>query len=77
MTVAPEIHADLITPLGAYFRLRAGERAGFLLESVEKGRLGRHSLLGTGSRIVTFEGFLLRSAGGTAAAAGCSTRRIR
>jgi len=55
MTVAPEIHADLITPLGAYFRLRAGERAGFLLESVEKGRLGRHSLLGTGSRIVTFE----------------------
>ena len=55
MTVAPEIHADLITPLGAYLRLRAGERAGFLLESVEKGRLGRHSLLGTGARIVTFE----------------------
>jgi anthranilate synthase component I len=55
MTVAPEIHADLITPLGAYLRLRAGERAGFLLESVEKGRLGRHSLLGTGSRLVTFE----------------------
>jgi anthranilate synthase component 1 len=55
MTVAPEIHADLITPLGAYLRLRAGKRAGFLLESVEKGRLGRHSLLGTGARIVTFE----------------------
>jgi anthranilate synthase component I len=55
MTLAPEIHADLITPLGAYLRLRAGERAGFLLESVEKGRLGRHSLLGTGARIVTFE----------------------
>ncbi len=55
MSVAPEIHADLITPLGAYLRLRAGERAGFLLESVEKGRLGRHSLLGTGARIVTFE----------------------
>jgi len=55
MTVAPEIHADLITPLGAYLRLRAGERAGFLLESVEKGRLGRHSLLGTGTRVVTFE----------------------
>jgi anthranilate synthase component I len=55
MTVTPEIHADLITPLGAYLRLRAGERAGFLLESVEKGRLGRHSLLGTGARIVTFE----------------------
>jgi anthranilate synthase component 1 len=55
MTVAPEIHADLITPLGAYLRLRTGARAGFLLESVEKGRLGRHSLLGTGARIVTFE----------------------
>jgi anthranilate synthase component I len=55
MPVAPEIHADLITPLGAYLRLRAGERAGFLLESVEKGRLGRHSLLGNGARIVTFE----------------------
>jgi anthranilate synthase component 1 len=55
MTVAPEIHADLITPLGAYLRLRAGERGGFLLESVEKGRLGRHSLLGTGTRMVTFE----------------------
>ncbi len=55
MTAAPEIHADLITPLGAYLRLRAGERAGFLLESVEKGRLGRHSLLGTGTRVVTFE----------------------
>jgi anthranilate synthase component I len=55
MTQAPEIHADLITPLGAYLRLRAGSRAGFLLESVEKGRLGRHSLLGTGARLVTFD----------------------
>ncbi|HEY7560925.1 MAG TPA: anthranilate synthase component I family protein [Gaiellaceae bacterium] len=54
MTTAPDIHADLITPLGAYLRLRAGERASFLLESVEKGRLGRHSLVGAGSRLVTF-----------------------
>jgi anthranilate synthase component 1 len=54
MTAAPEIHADLITPLGAYLRLRAGSRASFLLESVEKGRLGRHSLVGAGSRTVTF-----------------------
>ena len=54
MTQAPDIHADLITPLGAYLRLRAGTRAGFLLESVEKGRLGRHSLVGTGERLVTF-----------------------
>jgi anthranilate synthase component I len=55
MTQAPEIHADLITPLGAYLRLRAGSRAGFLLESVEKGRLGRHSLIGTGARLVAFD----------------------
>ena len=48
MSQAPDIHADLITPLGAYLRLRAGARAGFLLESVEKGRLGRHSLVGSG-----------------------------
>lgn len=54
MTTAPEIHADLITPLGAYLRLRAGSRASFLLESVEKGRLGRHSLVGAGARTVTF-----------------------
>ena len=54
MTHAPDIHADLITPLGAYLRLRAGTRAGFLLESVEKGRLGRHSLVGAGARLVDF-----------------------
>jgi anthranilate synthase component 1 len=55
MTIAPDIHADLITPLGAYLRLRAGARAGFLLESVEKGRLGQHSLVGAGARLVTFD----------------------
>jgi anthranilate synthase component I len=54
MTTASEIHADLITPLGAYLRLRTGARAGFLLESVEKGRLGRHSLVGAGERLVDF-----------------------
>jgi anthranilate synthase component I len=54
MAHAPDIHADLITPLGAYLRLRAGQRAGFLLESVEKGRLGRHSLVGAGARLVEF-----------------------
>jgi anthranilate synthase component 1 len=55
MTTASEIHADLITPLGAYLRLRTGARAGFLLESVEKGRLGRHSLVGAGGRLVDFD----------------------
>jgi anthranilate synthase component 1 len=54
MSQAPDIHADLITPLGAYLRLRAGTRAGFLLESVDKGRLGRHSLVGAGGRLIDF-----------------------
>jgi anthranilate synthase component 1 len=53
MTIATDIHADLVTPLGAYLRLRRG--ASFLLESVEKGRLGRYSLVGSGRRLVTFE----------------------
>jgi anthranilate synthase component 1 len=55
MTIATDIHADLVTPLGAYLRLREGEAASFLLESVEKGRLGRYSLVGSGSRLVSFE----------------------
>ena len=38
---------DLLTPLGAYLRLRGAGRASFLLESVEQGRLGRHSLIGS------------------------------
>ena len=54
MTIATDIHADLITPLGAYLRLRAGREGSFLLESVEKGRLGRYSLVGSGARIVSF-----------------------
>jgi len=54
MTIASDIHSDLITPLGAYLRLAAGGGAAFLLESVEKGRLGRYSLVGRGARIVDF-----------------------
>jgi anthranilate synthase component I len=54
MTIASDIHADLITPLGAYLRLAAQGGAAFLLESVEKGRLGRYSLVGRGTRIVDF-----------------------
>src|SRR5712671_1996225 len=50
-----EIATDLLTPLGAYLRLRDGARAAFLLESVERGRLGRHSFVGRGSRIVGFD----------------------
>jgi anthranilate synthase component I len=55
MTIATDIHADLITPLGAYLRLRDGREGSFLLESVEKGRLGRYSLVGSGARLVSFE----------------------
>jgi anthranilate synthase component 1 len=47
-----DIATDLITPLAAYLRLREGARGAFLLESVERGRLGRHSFVGRGSRIV-------------------------
>jgi anthranilate synthase component 1 len=49
------LNTDLITPLGAYLHLRDGARAAFLLESVEQGRLGRYSWIGSGSRLVTFE----------------------
>jgi anthranilate synthase component 1 len=54
MTIAPDISTDLVTPLGAYVRLRREGRAAFLLESVERGRLGRHSLVGCGSRLCYF-----------------------
>ena len=49
------ITTDLLTPLGAYLRLRGSGRASFLLESVERGRLGRASWIGAGSRLVTFD----------------------
>ena len=49
------ITTDLLTPLGAYLRLREGAAASFLLESVEHGRLGRHSFIGSGTRLVSFE----------------------
>jgi anthranilate synthase component 1 len=52
MTVTTDIATDLLTPLGAYLRLRAGARGAFLLESVERGRLGRYSFVGCGSRLV-------------------------
>ena len=51
MTSATEIATDLVTPLGAYLRLRREGRAAFLLESVERGRLGRNSLVGCGSHL--------------------------
>lgn len=50
-----EIATDLLTPLGAYLRLRERAAGAFLLESVERGRLGNSSFVGCGSRLVTFE----------------------
>src|SRR5690242_20913482 len=55
MNALTVISTDLLTPLGAYLRLRERGRASFLLESVERGRLGRHSFVGAGSRVVGFE----------------------
>src|SRR4051812_33288215 len=49
-----EIPTDLLTPLGAYLSLRESAGGAFLLESVERGRLGRHSFVGAGSRLVSF-----------------------
>jgi anthranilate synthase component 1 len=48
-----EIPTDLLTPLGAYLNLREGAGGAFLLESVERGRLGRYSFVGAGSRLVS------------------------
>ncbi len=55
MTPTAAIPADLLTPLGAYLRLRGEGRGSFLLESVERGRLGRNSFVGRGARLVGLE----------------------
>src|SRR6059058_1438595 len=55
MTTAADIPTDLLTPLGAYRALRGHGRGAFLLESVERGRLGRYSFVGCGSRFCTLE----------------------
>ena len=52
MTTTTDIATDLVTPFAAYLALREGARGSFLLESVDRGRLGRHSFVGSGSRIV-------------------------
>ncbi|HEX9415663.1 MAG TPA: anthranilate synthase component I family protein [Gaiellaceae bacterium] len=55
MTTITDIATDPTTPLGAYLSLRGRGGGSFLLESVEHGRLGRHSFVGCGSKIVSFE----------------------
>jgi anthranilate synthase component 1 len=59
------LHTDLVTPLGAYLGLR-GRGPSFLLESVERGRLGRYSLVGWGGQVVPLEEAERLAAGGTA-----------
>jgi anthranilate synthase component 1 len=49
------VDTSLITPLAAYLDLRTRGRAAFLLESAERGRLGRYSFVGCGDRLVSFE----------------------
>jgi anthranilate synthase component I len=53
--MAATVDTTLITPLAAYLDLRTRGRAAFLLESVDRGRLGRYSLVGCGDRLVSFE----------------------
>jgi anthranilate synthase component I len=53
MNVVNVIATDLLTPLGAYLRVRRGAAGSFLLESVERGRLGRYSFVGAGARLLT------------------------
>jgi anthranilate synthase component 1 len=55
MNTITVIATDLLTPFGAYLRLREAGGASFLLESVEQGRLGRYSFVGAGSRLVTVD----------------------
>jgi anthranilate synthase component 1 len=55
MTPTTAIPADLLTPLGAYLRLRGEGGGSFLLESVERGRLGRNSFVGRGARLIGLE----------------------
>jgi anthranilate synthase component 1 len=49
------VDTALVTPLGAYLDLRTRGRAAFLLESVDRGRLGRYSLVGCGDRVVAID----------------------
>src|SRR3954463_8399468 len=56
MNATTVISTDLLTPLGAYLRLREAGRASFILESVERGRLGRSSWIGAGSPPLPFLG---------------------
>src|SRR5262245_1973018 len=49
------IDTELLTPLGAYLRLRGACSAVSRLGTVEQGRRCRHSLIGSGSRLLAYE----------------------
>jgi anthranilate synthase component 1 len=50
-----ELPGDLLTPVGAYLRIR-DLGPGFLLESIERGQqVGRYSFLGAGCEVVTLD----------------------
>src|SRR4051794_34876548 len=50
-----ELPGDLLTPVGAYLRIR-DLGPGFLLESIERGQqVGRYSFLGAGCQVVTLD----------------------
>jgi len=51
--VAKTLSADLLTPVGAFLSIAAGQKYAFLLESVEGGeKIGRYTFLGAGPRLV-------------------------
>ena len=49
------INTDLLTPLAAYLRLRDAGRAGFILESVERGSARPQLVDGSRRAIVDFD----------------------
>src|SRR5271169_1497751 len=51
--VARTLSADLLTPVGAFLSIGAGQKYGFLLESVEGGeKIGRYTFVGAQPRMV-------------------------
>src|SRR5215469_746979 len=51
--VAKTLSADLLTPVGAFLSVAAGQKYAFLLESAEAGeRVGRYTFVGAQPRVV-------------------------
>ena len=59
--VYAQIHADLLTPVGAYLRIAEESDYSFLFESVAGGeKIGRYSFLGAGE-LAFFSLFVVRT----------------